>query len=66
VIAPLWMEPTGIEPVTSCLQSRSGHAEARRYGEFRSVKVALLLAKTTSVVLKAVLTFTWYSGGTLW
>ena len=24
------MEPTGIEPVTSCLQSRSGVAEGRR------------------------------------
>ena len=59
------MEPTGIEPVTSCLQSRREHAGANRYGGLASVKMALLLAKLASVVLKAVLTAMWYSSGTL-
>jgi len=61
----LRMEPTGIEPVTSCLQSRGGPAGANRYGGSASVKVALLLAKMVSAVLKAVLATRWYSGGTL-
>src|SRR5271167_400166 len=59
------MEPTGIEPVTSCLQSRRGHTGASRYGGLASVTMALLLAKLASVVLKAVLAVWWYSGGTL-
>jgi hypothetical protein len=29
-----YMEPTGIEPVTSCLQSRGGLAGATEYGGF--------------------------------
>lgn len=36
-----YMEPTGIEPVTSCLQSRGGHAGASRYGGFGSPETAL-------------------------
>ena len=35
------VEPTGIEPVTSCLQSRGGHAGASRYGGFGSAEMAL-------------------------
>jgi hypothetical protein len=49
------MEPTGIEPVTSCLQSRGGCAGGNGYGGFASAKVALLLVKVTSVVPQAVL-----------
>ena len=59
------MEPTGIEPVTSCLQSRGGHAGANRYGALASSKVALWLAKMAHAVLKAVLAAMWYSRGTL-
>jgi len=36
-----YMEPTGIEPVTSCLQSRGGHAGASRYGGIGSAEMAL-------------------------
>ena len=49
------MEPAGIEPATSCLQSRGGLAGANSYGGFGSGKRALLLAKLASAVLKAVL-----------
>jgi hypothetical protein len=35
------MEPAGIEPATSCLQSRGGHAGASRYGGFGSAEMAL-------------------------
>ncbi len=59
------MEPAGLEPATSCLQSRGGHAEANRYGDFGLDKVLLLLTKMASAVLKAVLAVRWYSFGTL-
>ena len=35
------VEPTGIEPVTSCLQSRGGHAGANEYGGLALIKVGL-------------------------
>jgi hypothetical protein len=50
----LRVEPAGIEPATSCLQSRGGCAGGNGYGGFASVKVALLLVRVTSVVPKAV------------
>jgi integrase len=59
------MEPAGLEPATSCLQSRGGYAGTNGYGGLASAKVVLLLAKMTSAVLKAVLAATWYSCGTL-
>ena len=58
------MEPAGIEPATSCLQSRGGRAGANRYGGFGSGKVALFLAKLATAVLKAVLGQQWYPCGT--
>jgi hypothetical protein len=59
------MEPTGIEPVTSCLQSRGAHAGTNEYVGFTSAKVLISLAKLARSVLKAVLTGERYSCGTL-
>jgi site-specific DNA recombinase len=59
-----YMEPTGIEPVTSCLQSRRGCAGANGYSGFGSAKVALLLVKMASVVPKAVPMQVWCPCGT--
>jgi hypothetical protein len=40
------LEPTGIEPVTSCLQTDEGDAEARRYDEKQAtVRMAELIAE---------------------
>ena len=61
----LFMEPAGIEPATSCLQSRGAHAGTNEYGRVASATVASSLAKLASAVLKAVLIDEWYSCGTL-
>jgi hypothetical protein len=58
------MEPTGLEPATSCLQSRGGCAGGNGYEGFTSAKVALLLVKVTSLVPKAVPGWVWYPCGT--
>ena len=58
------MEPAGIEPATSCLQSRGGGAGGNVFGNVVSVKVALLLVKLASVVPKAVPVQVWYPCGT--
>jgi len=42
------MEPTGIEPVTSCLQSRSGVAEGRRLAPENWIPVDLLAPASVS------------------
>lgn len=39
------VEPTGIEPVTSCLQSRRGRAETSKYGRLAAAKTALIQSK---------------------
>jgi len=57
---------TGLEPATSGVTGQSGNAKTFVLGGFESRKMALLLANPASSVLKAVLSDTRYSRGTLW